>query len=120
MSLQPQDVPEIPNDTFEVAKAVFPPGNLYLQMREQLGIIYKDHDFVELFSHRGQPAESPWRLVLVCIKQFIDNLSDRQAAAAVRARIDWEYVLSLPLNDTGFKFSVLSEFRNRLLSTGKE
>jgi transposase len=119
MSLQPQDVPEIPNDTFEVAKAVFPPGNLYLQMREQLGIIYKDHDFVELFSHRGQPAESPWRLVLVCIKQFIDNLSDRQAAA-VRARIDWKYVLSLPLNDTGFNFSVLSEFRNRLLSTGKE
>jgi transposase len=120
MSMQPQDVPEIPNDTFEVAKAVFPEGNLYLQMREQLGIIYKDHDFVELFAHCGQPAESPWRLVLVCIMQFIDNLSDRQAAEAVRARIDWKYVLSLPLKDTGFHFSVLSELRNRLVSTGKE
>lgn len=120
MSMQPQDIPEIPSDTFEVAQAVFPKGNLYLQMREQLGIIYTDHDFVELFSNRGQPAESPWRLVLVCIMQFIDNLSDRQAAEAVRARIDWKYVLSLPLKDTGFNFSVLSEFRSRLLSLGKE
>ena len=83
MSMQPQDIPDIPRETLEVAQAAFPSGNLYIQMRAQLGIIYKDHDFVELFSERGQPAESPWRLVLVCIMQFIDNLSDRQAAEAV-------------------------------------
>ena len=120
MSMQPQNIPEIPRETLEVARAAFPRGNLYIQMREQLGIIYKDHDFVELFSERGQPAESPWRLLLVCIMQFIDNLSDRQAAEAVRARIDWKYVLSLPLKDSGFNFSVLSEFRTRLLAAGKE
>ena len=120
MSMQPQDIPAIPRDTLDVAQAAFPNGNLYIQMREQLGIIYQDHDFVELFSGRGQPAESPWRLVLVCIMQFIDNLSDRQAAEAVRARIDWKYVLSLPLKDPGFNFSVLSEFRSRLLASGKE
>ena len=120
MSMQPQDIPAIPEDTRDVALAAFPKGNVYLQMREQLGIIYQDHDFCDLFSQRGQPAESPWRLVLVCIMQFMDNLSDRQAAEAVRARIDWKYVLSLPLKDAGFDFSVLSEFRTRLLSAEKE
>ena len=59
--MQLQDVPAIPNNTFEVAKVVFPVRNLYLQTREHLGIIYRGHDFVELFSNRGQPAESPWR-----------------------------------------------------------
>jgi transposase len=47
--------------------------------------------------------------------QFAESLSDRQAAEAVRARIDWKYALSLPLNDSGFHYSVLSEFRDRLL-----
>ena len=120
MSMRPQVVPEIPNDTIDVAQAVFSDENFYMKMREQLGIIYQDHDFVELFSQRGQPAEAPWRLVLVCIMQFIENLSDRQAADAVRSRIDWKYVLSLPLKDPGFNFSVLSEFRGRLLSAEKE
>ena len=85
MSMRPADIPEIPSDTLEVAQAAFPDGNLYMQIREELGVIYRDRDFVELFSSRGQPAESPWRLILVCIMQFIENLSDRQAANAVRA-----------------------------------
>jgi transposase len=51
MSMRPQDIPEIPSDTIEVAQAVFPDGNQYMQMREQLGVIYRDHNFVELFSH---------------------------------------------------------------------
>src|SRR5467141_4186151 len=48
--------------------------------------------------------------------QFRENLADRQAAEAVRARIDWKYLLSLDLTDPGFDFSVLSEFRDRLLA----
>ena len=47
--------------------------------------------------------------------QFAENLTHRQAAAAVRSRIDWKYALSLELTDEGFDFSVLSEFRARLL-----
>ena len=120
MSMHPQAIPDIPPDTCEVAQAAFPNGNLYLHLREHLGIIYHDHHFKELFSPQGQPAQSPWQLILVCIMQFIENLSDRQAAEAVRARIDWKYVLSLPLKDSGFHFSVLSEFRTRLLQAGKE
>jgi len=74
----------------------------------------------ELFSQWGQSAESPWRLALICVMQFVENLSDRQAAEAVRARIDWKYTLSLPLTDPGFDFSILSEFRTRLVSGGME
>ena len=46
--------------------------------------------------------------------QFREHLADRQAAVAVRARIDWKYLLALDLTDPGFDFSVLSEFRDRL------
>ncbi len=52
--------------------------------------------------------------------QFMENLSDRQTADAVRGRIDWKYALSLELEDDGFNFSVLSEFRDRLIEGGRE
>jgi transposase len=73
-----------------------------------------------VFSWRGQPAETPWRLALVTILQYAEGLSDRQAADAVRGRIDWKYALSLALTDPGFDSSVLSEFRTRLVTGGME
>jgi transposase len=82
-------------------------------MRDELGVFYADEAFAELFSSRGQPAESPWRLALVIVMQFAENLTDRQAADAVRSRIDWKYALGLELTDPGFHFSVLSDFRER-------
>ncbi len=63
---------------------------------------------------------APWRLALVTVLQFMENLSDRQAANAVRARIDWKYLLGLELTDKGFHYSVLSEFRDRLLDGESE
>jgi transposase len=84
-------------------------------MRDELGTFYQDEQFVSLFPRRGQPAYSPWRLALVSVMQYSENLSDRQAADAVRARIDWKYALSLELGDPGFDYSLLSEFRQRLL-----
>jgi len=89
-------------------------------MRDVLGAIYADEDFAELFEVRGRPAIAPWRLALVTLMQFSEGLSDRQAAEAVRARIDWKYALGLQLTDPGFDFSVLSEFRSRLVEGGKE
>jgi hypothetical protein len=74
----------------------------------------------ELFEVRGRPAIAPWRLALVTVMQFSEGLSDRQAAEAVRGRIDWKYALGLQLGDPGFNFSVLSEFRSRLVEGGKE
>lgn len=118
--MQPEPIPPIPEDTAAVARAAFPKRNLYLPLRDTLGSIYQDETFTSLFSRRGQPAQAPWQLALVCVMQFIESLSDRQAADAVRARIDWKYALSLPLSDPGFDYSILSEFRDRLVTCNTE
>ena len=115
MSLKPEPIEPVPVETARVARAVHPKGHPYLMLRDELGVIFEDEDFVSLFPKRGQPAASPWRLALVTILQFRENLSDRQAAEAVRDRIAWKYLLGLDLTDSGFDFSVLSEFRDRLL-----
>lgn len=115
MSLKSQPIPSIPNLTAKVAHRAFRKGNVYMQMRDVLGTFFTDDLFTDLYPPDGQPAYAPWRLALVSIMQFAENLSDRQAADAVRSRIDWKYALSLELTDDGFDFSVLSEFRQRLV-----
>jgi transposase len=120
MSLKPSPIPPVPSETVRVARAAFPKGNIYMKLRERVGTIIDDEDFVALFSTEGAPGLPPWRLALVTILQFHEHLSDRQAAEAVRARIDWKYVLSLELTDAGFDFSVLSEFRARLVKGDAE
>lgn len=120
MSLQPQEVPPVPDETRRIARAAFPKGNVYIRMRDALGAIYQDQLFAPLFPARGQPAASPWRLALTTVMQFAEGLSDRQAADAVRSRIDWKYALSLELTDPGFDFSILSEFRARLIAGSLE
>ena len=115
MSLQPETDLSIPQMTRLVANAAFPKGNVWIKMREELGSLFTDEQFADLFPPQGQPAEAPWRLALVVVMQFAENLPDRQAADAVRSRIDWKYALALELTDPGFDYSVLSEFRARLL-----
>lgn len=120
MSLQPQFIAPVPPQTRQVAQAAFPHGNRYMQLRDTLGTLYDDALFADLFPQRGQPAQAPWQLALVTLMQFAENLSDRQAADAVRGRIDWKYMLGLELTDAGFDFSILSEFRQRLLAGNAE
>jgi transposase len=120
MCLHPKEIPPIPDETVRVAKAAFPKGNLYMRLRDELGVFYKDEDFASLYPQRGQPAQAPWRLAMILVMQYLENLSDRQASVAVQARIDWKYALSLELTDPGFDFSVLSEFRDRLIRGGIE
>jgi len=120
MTLHPRHIPDVPEETAKVAKAAFRKGNRYMQMRDELGTLFDDEQFSDLFPNVGQLAEAPWRLALVTVMQFAENLTDRQAADAVRARIDWKYALSLELTDDGFDFSVLSEFRQRLIANGAE
>lgn len=119
MSLKPSEL-TIPGLTQSVVKSAFPKGNPYLTMRDELGTIFKDDTFSDLFAVRGQPAYSPARLALVLIVQFAEGLSDRQVAEAVRARLDLKYLLALDLNDPGFDASILPEFRNRLIEGGLE
>nr|NKB72463.1 IS5/IS1182 family transposase [Candidatus Latescibacterota bacterium] len=115
MSLKPQSIEPIPDETCRIAQAAFPKGNPYMTMRDELGVFFDDAQFAALFSPRGQSALSPWRLGLITVMQYAENLTDRQAADAVRSRLDWKYALGLALTDPGFDFSVLSEFRTRLI-----
>src|SRR5258708_15075652 len=91
-----------------------------MQLRDTMGTIYPDEAFADLFPTHGQPAFPPWRLALVTVFQFMENLTDRQAADAVRDRLAWKYALSLELTDTGFDHTVLSEFRSRLVEGNAE
>ena len=118
--MQPSPIPPVPEQTAAVARAAFRRGTLCLRLRDEFGALYEDADFAALFPVRGQPALPPWRLALVTVLQFLEGLSDRQAADAVRARIDWKYALGLELADPGFDFSVLSEFRTRLVAGAQE
>src|SRR5260370_13679533 len=114
MSLKPEPVGPVPEETARLAKAVCQEGSPFIKMRDELGTLFQDELFVALFPKEGQPALAPWRLALVTILQFAEGLSDRQAAHAVRAHLDWKYALGLELEDRGFDFSLLSEFRSRL------
>jgi transposase len=113
--LQLRTVAPVPTDTKRVAKDAVPEGNTCLVLRDRLGAVFDDSLFSPLFPARGQPAAAPWRLALVTMLQFAERLSDRDAADAVRTRIDWKYLLGLELSDPGFDFSILSRFRDRLI-----
>ena len=115
MSLHPLSQYVVPAETAKVARAIFPKGNLCITMADRIRPFLCDQDFSALFSSQGQPGASPLRLALVTILQYVEGLTDRQAADAVRSRIDWKYLLCLELTDTGFDRTVLSEFRTRLI-----
>jgi transposase len=120
MSLKPSPLQPVPEETARVAQAAFPAGNPSLTFRDALGPRFQDEDLTALFPACGQSGLPPWRLALVTILQFRENLADRQAADAVRARIDGKSLLGLELTDAGVDFSVLSEFRDRLLAGSQE
>ena len=89
MSLRPEPLGSVPEETARVARAAFPKGHPCLRLRDELGTIYDDARFATLVPAQGRPAEAPWRLALVTVLQFADGLSDRQAADAVRDRLAW-------------------------------
>ena len=89
MSLHPEPIEPVPAETARVARAAFPRGNACLQLRDMLGSIYDDTDFLDLFPRRGQAAKAPWRLALVTVLQFAEGLSDRQAVCATPTESGW-------------------------------
>src|ERR671931_2955065 len=117
MSLRPETLPPIPDVTAAAVRAAFPKGNLYVDLRAEFGTLYEDQLFADLYPPEGRPVEvAPWRLALVVVMQYIEGLTDRQAADAVRRCMDWKYALSLELTDPGFDFTLLHDFRCRLLT----
>ena len=115
MSMRPMPWPEVPEQTALVARRAFPKGSLAIRLRDELGPVFQDADFIGAFGVRGRPGIAPSLLMLVTVLQFVERLTDRQAVAAVAGRIDWKYALGLELDNPGFDDSVLAEFRARLV-----
>jgi transposase len=120
MSMRPGQWPVVPVLTVQVARAAFPGGSLPMRARDELGEWCPDEVFAVAYGTRGAPGISPAQLAMVTFLQYTENLTDRQAADMVRGRLDWKYCLGLELADPGFDFSVLSEFRSRLVAAGME
>ncbi|WP_405540785.1 transposase [Streptomyces sp. NBC_00075] len=104
----------IPLLTVRMAQASNPRGTTAMWMRDRLDGLFTDEDFAGWYPADGRRRLSPARLALVSVLQYAENLTDRQAAKAVRCRLDWKYCLGLELDDPGFDHSVLSEFRARM------
>ena len=118
--MQPHPWPEVPAGTAKIAKRAFRKGSLAMRARDELGAWCQDEAFGAPYGTRGAPGISPAQLAMVTVLQFTEDLTDRQAADAVRGRLDWKYCLGLELDDEGFDFSVLSEFRSRLVAGAME
>ena len=117
MTLRPQPLPPVPEAMGAAVQAAFPKGNLCVALRAEFGTLYEDQLFADLYPPQGRPVEvAPWRLALVVAMQYIEGLTDRQAADAVLRCMDWKYVLSLELTAPGFDFTLLHDFRQRLLA----
>jgi transposase len=107
--MQPRSWSQVPEQTVLVARAAFPQGSLAMAVRDELGAVFTDEQFAEAFGVRGAPAESPGGLALVTALQYVEHLTDRQAAQMVARAIDWKYALGLELTDPGFDHSVLQQ-----------
>jgi transposase len=118
MTIKPQPAEEIPEETRVLAWQLCPKGTVAMHLRDALGPIYQDEDFLRVYPKWGKPSYSVWRLALITILQTIEGLTDRQAAQAMEIRLDWRYALSLPLSYSGIDFTILSDFRERLVSNG--
>jgi transposase len=117
MTLRSQPLPPVPEVTVAAVQAAFPKGNPYIALRAEFGALHDDQLFADLYPPLGRPVEvAPWRLALVMVMQYIEGLTDRQATDAVRRGMDWKYALSLELTDPGFDFTLLHDFRCRLLA----
>ena len=122
VSVQPRPWPEPAPEIVSAVRAKYARRRapLAVQIRDQLGEVFPDVEFEPGFGVRGRPGWSPGRLALVTVLQMAEDLTDRQAAEAVRERLLWQYALGLGLDDPGFDHSVLSEFRTRVVGHGLE
>jgi transposase len=119
MSVRPRLGVEVPELTARVARAGNPAGTTAMWVRDRLDGLWEDEDFAGWYPRDGRPGLSPAQLATVSVLQFLLDLSDRDAAGAVRCRTGFKYALGLDLDDPGFHHSVLGDFRDRLLEDGR-
>jgi transposase len=115
MCLKTQSPWPMPEETGRIGKRLLGENDPYRLIGDQLFAKWKEEEFADLYASEGKPGYSPVILAFVSVFQFMERLADRQAAQALRMRLDWKYALHLPLEDAGFDFRVLSEFRDRLI-----
>jgi len=120
MSFKPKPPRSMPKELAELGSKLLAPSNPYRMVGERLYEQYEEADFADWYCAEGKPALSPVLLGFVTAFQYMENLSDREAADAVRVRLDWKYALHLSLDYPGFNFSVLSEFRERVIAHESE
>ncbi|WP_197946051.1 transposase [Phytohabitans suffuscus] len=114
MSVRLRSGEQVPSLTAQVARASNPGGTTAMWVKDRLNGLWGDEDFLDWYPRDGRPGLSPAQLATVCVLRFLLDLSDRQAAEAVRCRIDFKYALAMELDDSGFHHSVLADFRDRL------
>ncbi|WP_326793873.1 IS1182 family transposase (plasmid) [Streptomyces sp. NBC_00841] len=114
MSLHPRSGEQVPPLTAQIARASNPTGTTAMWVRDRLDGLWRDEDFADWYPRDGRPGLSPAQLATVCVLQFLLGLSDRQAAEAVRCRIDFKYAMAMELDDPGSHHSVLADFRERV------
>ena len=116
MCLKVQPPSQMPDETRRIGQHLLDEKNIYRLIGDELFTKLREQDFADLYPSEGQPGLSPVLLAFVTVFQFIEKLPDRQAAESLRMRLDWKYALHLPLEYAGFHYSVLSEFRDRLIA----
>lgn len=110
----PGQFPPLPWETARAAKSVFNIKNIYLAIGDQLAPMFGDLNTESLNAFGERPGGNLFILAMVTVFQFIENMPDRQAADAVRKRMDWKYALHLSLDHPGLDAATLKEFRCRL------
>jgi transposase len=121
MSLQWALSRVVPEDTAAVGEKLLASDDLYRRMGDSFDHwMPEEADFVPLYSRQGRGAISPLLLGLVLVFQMLEKVPDRAAARYVVTRLDWKYALHLPLGYSGFHFTDLYAFRQRLVGRQKE
>jgi len=101
----------MPKETGEIGEKILSGDSVYKLVGDDLFNQFTEADFADLYPEEGKPGYSPVILGFVSIFQYLEKYPDRQAAEALRMRLDWKYALHLPLDNAGVDFSGLSEFR---------
>jgi len=115
MCLKIQSPWPMPAETERIGRKLLKENDVYRLIGDRLFEQLNEEEYADLYSAEGKPGISPILLAFLSVFQFMEKLADRQAVNALRMRLDWKYALHLPLEYEGFDFSVLSEFRDRLI-----
>jgi len=112
--------PEIPEEIRLWGESHLALDNVYRIIGDQLFSFLPEEELTSMYAPGGRSSINPILLSFVTIFQYLEDIPDRVAALWVKTRLDWKYALHLPLDDGGFHYADLCNFRKRLLLHGKE